>query len=559
MPYKYINLREVRTYPLSQRKNLVSISDLIHPDEITQTLDSEVLVQVAELVKKARQEGKPVIWMMGAHVIKSGLGLIIIDLIKRGFITHIAGNGAVSIHDFELALIGETSEDVATSIEDGTFGMAEETGTLIHQALREGALDRLGYGESLGRFIANQEFPHREVSVLYHAYQLKIPFTIHVTLGADIIHQHPDCNFGILGAASGHDFKVFCQSVSTLDRGVFLNFGSAVTGPEVFLKALSIARNLGYKVEGFSTANFDILPLPADYHKPASPDTPVYYYRPLKNIINRPTSLNGQGFHVQGNHQETIPTLYQHLTKQPGQHQPTPAQSVLNGKSDKLADLITSISERSMETAEIVKNLINRKPELKPAIPALCQAYFSIAHSFERGGTLFLFGNGGSMADAQHIAGELQKSFLKSRPLSEVFKQRLNSLDEGKILSTHLEAGLPACTLGLNPALNTAIDNDFGHRWLNVAQELQVLAKTGDVFLGISTSGQAKNLQFASYTAREMGCTVILLTGERASNLSQFADISIHAPGVETLLIQEAHISLYHCLCAMLESDFFAG
>lgn len=558
MPNKYVNLHEVRTYPLAQRKNLVSISDLIHPDEITQTLESEALIQVAELVKKARQDGKLVIWMMGAHVIKSGLGLIIIDLMKRGFITHIAGNGAVGIHDFELALIGETSEDVATSIEDGTFGMAEETGALTHQALREGALDRLGYGESLGRFIANQEFPHREVSVLYHAYQLKIPFTIHVTLGADIIHQHPNCDFGILGAASGHDFKVFCHSVSTLDRGVFLNFGSAVTGPEVFLKALSIARNLGHKVEGFSTANFDILPLPADYHKPASPDTAVYYYRPLKNIINRPTSLHGQGYHVQGNHRVTIPTLYQHLVQQPGQHQPTP-QSVLHDKSDKLTDLITTISERSMETAEIVKNLINRKPELKPAIPALCQAYFSIAHSFERGGTLFLFGNGGSMADAQHIAGELQKSFLKSRLMSEVVKQRLNSLDNGKILSAHLEAGLPACTLGLNPALNTAIDNDFGYRWLNVAQELQVLAKTGDVFLGISTSGRAKNLRYASYTARAIGCGVILLTGEKTSSLSQFADIAIHAPGVETHLIQEAHISLYHCLCAMLESDFFGG
>lgn len=558
MPHKYINLREVRTYPISKRKNLVTLSDLIPPDATTKSFESEALVQVAELIIKARQESKPIIWMMGAHVIKNGLGLILIDLMQRGFITHIAGNGAVGIHDFELALIGETSEDVATSIEDGTFGMAEETGALIHRALREGVLDRRGYGEALGKFIANQEFPHREFSVLYQAYELNIPLTIHVTLGADIIHQHPDCDFGILGAASGHDFRVFCHSVSKLDHGVFLNFGSAVTGPEVFLKALSIARNLGYKVEGFTTANFDIHPLPTDYHKPASPDTPVYYYRPLKNIINRPTSLDGQGFHVQGDHRVTIPSLHHHLVHHQIDHHQTVSRGDLKDKADELPELLAIISKRSNGSVELIKTLVDRKPELKHAIPALIKAYISIAQSFERGGTLFVFGNGGSMADAQHIAGELQKSFLKSRPLGDVFKRRLDSYDSEKILSTNLESGLPAYTLGLNPTLNTAIDNDFGQRWLNVAQELQNFAKIGDVFFGISTSGRAKNLHYASYTARAMGCTVILLTGEKATSLSQFADIAIHTPGEETHLIQEMHIAIYHCLCAMLESDFFS-
>jgi phosphoheptose isomerase len=557
MPQKYINLREVQTYPLSERKNLVKLNDLILPGQIANPYESHELSQVANYIIKARQESNPVIWMMGAHVIKSGLGLIMIDLMKRGFITHIAGNGAVGIHDFELALIGETSEDVATSIEDGTFGMAEETGALIHQALRSGSMDRLGYGESLGRFITNHEFPHREVSVLYQAYQLNIPFTIHVTLGADIIHQHPDCDFGILGAASGHDFKIFCHSVSKLDHGVFLNFGSAVTGPEVFLKALSIARNLGHKVEGFTTANFDILPLPADYHNPTSPDSPVYYYRPLKNIINRPTSLNGQGFHVQGDHRLTIPTLHHHITVQTNASERSTAQTKQQIKPEGLSDFITLVSERSLMAAKACKNLLNRKPELSAAIPALCRAYFAIAESFERGGTLFLCGNGGSMADAQHIAGELQKSFLLKRPLNKASAHRLNGFDPDKILSKHLEAGLTAYVLGLNPALNSAIDNDFGHRWLNIAQELQAMAKTGDVFLGISTSGRAKNILYANYTARSMGCQVILLTGEQESALSNFADIAIHAPGSATHLIQEAHISLYHCLCAMLERDFF--
>lgn len=557
MPHKAIDLRSVKTYPLAHRKNLVKLDDLIAPEEITRIQSSKDLDQIVEFVTRARQAGKPVIWMMGAHVIKAGLGLVMIDLIQRNLITHIAGNGAVGIHDFELAMIGETSEDVATSIEDGSFGMAEETGALIHQALREGALDGLGFGEAIGQFITRQNFPHREFSVLYHAYQLKIPFTIHVTIGADIIHQHPDCNFGIVGALSGLDFRIFCQSVANLTNGVFLNFGSAVTGPEVFLKALSISRNLGHRVDGLTTANFDLLRLPDDYHKPASPDKSEYYYRPLKNIINRPTSLSGQGFHIQGDHRATIPALHQLLIQKTVQAEKITFPRSQPEKFDVLSSLLAQISDRTSQAAETVKNLIAHKPELKPAMLALCQAYLIIASSIERGGTLFLSGNGGSMADAQHIAGELQKSFMKKRSLSEGFKSRLDALETESILSTHLEAGFPAHTLGLNPALNSAIDNDFKHRWLNIAQELQVFAKTGDVFWGISTSGKAKNLLYASFTARAKGCNVILLTGGQTGDLSKFADISIHAPATKTHLVQEAHISLYHCLCAMLEQDFF--
>lgn len=556
MPHKSINLHEVTTYPISQRKNLVTLADLIQPGQVLSAFNSDALIQVAKYIVKARQEGQPVIWMMGAHVIKAGLGLIMSDLMKKGLITHIAGNGAVAIHDFELALIGETSEDVATSIEDGTFGMAEETGAFIHQAIREGVLDGLGYGGSLGRFIAQHEFPHREVSVLYHAEQLNIPFTIHVTLGADIIHQHPQCDFGILGAASGLDFKIFCQSVASLDAGVFLNFGSAVTGPEVFLKALSIARNLGHQVQGFTTANFDLQPLPSDYHAPVGPDKPEYYYRPLKNIINRPTSLSGQGYHIQGDHRETIPTLYQLLTEKPVSTKQN-SGAIIEEPADDLKAALSLVAERCKAASAVVNNLATRKPELIPALPALCQAYLAIAHAFERGGRLFLYGNGGSMADAQHIVGELQKSFSEKRPLTEGFKHRLDKYDSDRILSTHLESGLPALALGLNPALNSAIDNDFGTRWLNIAQELQTLAKAGDVFFGISTSGKAKNIQFASYSARALACIVVLLTGKQPSPLANFADVTIHAPGTRTDLVQEAHISLYHCLCEMLELDFF--
>jgi hypothetical protein len=314
-----LDFSQVHTYPLAERRNLVHLAGLIAPEDPVPSYDRPELEQIAARVIAARRAGSPVIWMMGAHVIKSGLSLLLIDMLRRGIITHIAGNGATSIHDFELALIGATSEDVATGIEDGTFGMAEETGALMNRAIRDGARDGLGYGAAIGRFINDNPnlFPHREVSVLYNAYTLGVPATIHVTIGTDIIHQHPTADFGAIGAASGLDFRLFVGSVSKLEGGVFLNCGSAVTGPEVFLKALTIARNLGYKVAHITTANFDLRPL-VDYHKPVSAEEPDYYYRPRKNIINRPTSLGGQGYHVTGDHRVTIPNFYHRVVEELG-------------------------------------------------------------------------------------------------------------------------------------------------------------------------------------------------------------------------------------------------
>jgi D-sedoheptulose 7-phosphate isomerase len=267
--------------------------------------------------------------------------------------------------------------------------------------------------------------------------------------------------------------------------------------------------------------------------------------------------LSGQGYHIQGDHRVTIPNLHNRIAAE------IPRGEVENKLMDTFAptfDLyyqLERVAARCPSAAEAVKNLILRKPELDLALTAVCQTYLIIAQSFDRGGRLFIYGNGGSMADAQHIVGELQKSFAKKRPLTEVIKERLNQYEPEKLLSTHLEAGLPAFVLGMNPALNSAIDNDFNVRWLNVAQEFQVLAKTGDVFFGISTSGKAQNIKFAGFTARALGCPVILLTGEGESEFAAFADVTIHAPGTKTDLIQESHISLYHCLCDMLERDFF--
>lgn len=310
-----LDFSRIKTYPLAQRRNLVHFDDLVHPGDPLQPLESPELEAVASSILSARRAGRAVVWMMGAHVIKCGLSPLIVDLLQRGIITHVAGNGAVAIHDLELCLIGATSEDVPTGIEDGSFGMAEETGALTHQAVKEGLAGGLGYGAALGKLIADNpaRFPFREAGVLYHAYRLGIPATIHITIGADIVHQHPAADFAALGEASGRDFRLFCQSVSELEGGVYLNFGSAVTGAEVFLKAITIVRNLGVPVFHLTTANFDLRPLP-DYRAPLGSEQVDYYYRPRKNIINRPTMRGGQGFHIAADHRLTIPHLHARLS-----------------------------------------------------------------------------------------------------------------------------------------------------------------------------------------------------------------------------------------------------
>jgi hypothetical protein len=314
MPYPTLELNEIQTYPIAERRNLVTREDLVWPHDPSPPFEHPELAQVALKIAEARNQDRPVLCMFGAHVIKSGLGPLLIAMMRKGWLTHLATNGAGSIHDTELALIGETSEDVADSIETGLFGMADETSTLINGAVQAGRQDGLGYGEAVGRMIAQDDrFQHRDISVFGQAYQMRVPMTVHICIGTDIIHQHPSVDFAALGWASGRDFKVYCKTVSELEGGVFLNFGSAVLGPEVFLKALSIARNLGYTVSHITTANFDLLPLKGDYHAPLGYDNPEYYYRPRKNIVNRPTSMGGQGYHITGDHRETLPNLYQRV------------------------------------------------------------------------------------------------------------------------------------------------------------------------------------------------------------------------------------------------------
>lgn len=552
--YKRINLAAVRTCPLEKRHNLVTQADLVKPDDAAPPFDNPELDEIADRIVEARRAERPVIWMMGAHVIKCGLGPLVNDLLRRGVITHVATNGAGSIHDFELALIGETAESVAVGIEDGSFGMSEETGSLIHRALRSGVRDGLGYGESLGRFIAEGDFPYCEQSVLYNAYRLGVPMTVHVTLGADIIHQHPDCDFGALGQASGDDFRIYCASVAELEGGVFLNFGSAVTGPEVFLKALSIVRNLGCGARIFTAANFDLIPL-GDYRSPVGKDRPDYYYRPRKNIINRPTSTGGRGYHIEGDHVVTIPNLHHRVCEALGESlaREAPASS---GRID-LPYVIELIKERCPEAATALRALVERRPELKESAIPLGQAYLTITQSLERGGTLFLCGNGGSMADALHISGELLKSYLRPRPLAEHQRRRLRGQPDGDLLAAHLQGGLRAIVLGANPSLASAVDNDFASRHMGPAQQLHAIARPGDVLLGISTSGEARSVNLAASAARAKGLTVIALTGGEGGTLGSEADIAIRAPSQRVDRVQEEHIALYHCLCEMLEVDFW--
>ena len=335
-------------------------------------------------------------------------------------------------------------------------------------------------------------------------------------------------------------FALFTAALGDLDGGVFLNFGSAVTGPEVFLKALTIVRNLGYTVERIITANFDLLPL-GDYRGPVSTDEPLYYYRPRKNIINRPTSLGGRGYHITGDHRVTIPNLH---------HPVVAALDTVSGEH-------VHVSAVTARAHPVLQGLARRQPELTAVVGDLARAYNELARCFLSGGTLFLCGNGGSMADALHISGELLKSYARRRVLPDRLRARLEGQPDGAALARSLEPGLRAVVLGANPSLASAVANDMPDRDMNLAQELLALARPGDVLLGISTSGNARNVAYAAQTARALGLKVIALTGESGGRLAGLSDVAIRAPAQRTDRVQEWHVQCYHALCEMLETEFF--
>ena len=292
----------LNTYSVYDRHSKVSVKDfagILKPDMRVKDLLAALPTQLAggefpELIKRvasARRNKRPVMLGMGAHVIKVGLNPILIELMKRGIITSIALNGAGIIHDAEIAMVGRTSEEVADVLGRGAFGAAGETGEILNRAINEGATQDMGMGEAVGRTLLAHDFPHNDQSLLAQACRLGVPVTVHVAIGTDIIHIHPDADGAAIGKTSYHDFRLFCRRVSDLDGGAYLNVGSAVLLPEVFLKALTVVRNLGFTVKEITTANFDF----------------IRHYRPATNVVHRPTLEGGRGFNFTGHHELMIP------------------------------------------------------------------------------------------------------------------------------------------------------------------------------------------------------------------------------------------------------------
>jgi len=309
-----LGLEDVSTYPLASRPSKVSLDDFASPvqedsslKDFLRSLPNILAVQnlreLAARMRRARELQKPIIWGIGGHVVKTGLAPLIIDLMKRGFVTAVAGNGSVLVHDAEIAMVGSTSEDVDATLGEGAFGGAEETGKLLNQAAQEGAQEGIGLGEATGRALLALNPKYANYSLLCAAYQARVPFTSHLTIGGDIGHFHPQADGAALGATTHTDFRLLAELVRRMDGGgVYLNIGSAVTLPEVFLKAVTLVRNLGNQLTDITTANFDF----------------IQSYRPLTNVVRRPTANGaGQGYSITGHHELTIPLLAAELICDP--------------------------------------------------------------------------------------------------------------------------------------------------------------------------------------------------------------------------------------------------
>jgi len=297
--------------PLSDRRHLIDAGQMMAL-EYDKTAHRHLLA-VGERIRRARAAGASVILMMGAHVIRSFVQRFLIDLMERGYISCIAMNGAGIIHDYEFALVGATTESVADYIRTGKFGLWKETGR-INDIVSSAAAEDRGLGEAVGRFILEGDFPFRDISLLAAGCRLGIPVTVHVGIGCDIVHQHPNCDGAAYGKTSYTDFLKFAAVVEGLENGVVMNFGSAVTAPEVYLKALAMARNAaggeGREIRHFTTLVCDLVPLPEDFRVEPEKSEPGYYFRPWKTMLVRTVSDGGESFYVRGMHRETIPQLW---------------------------------------------------------------------------------------------------------------------------------------------------------------------------------------------------------------------------------------------------------
>jgi hypothetical protein len=313
MPYPAFDRSRVRVQPLARRQHDLDLSVMLPLDAPLPEFGDLAVPLLGRRLVEARQRGSARLLLMGAHVLRAGVQRYLIDLMERGLLTHLAMNGAGPIHDWEFALIGATTESVARYIRTGEFGLWQETGRM-NDVIREGARAGLGLGEALGRAILDGPFPHKGVSVLAAGARLGVPVTVHIGIGYDILHEHPNCDGAALGQTSYQDFLVFAESVTRLEGGVLLNFGSAVMGPEVYLKALAMARNVAHQegrtISRFTTGVFDLVPLEGDTRQQAPKSDPRYYYRPWKTILVRTVADGGESFYVQGDHRVTVPHLH---------------------------------------------------------------------------------------------------------------------------------------------------------------------------------------------------------------------------------------------------------
>ena len=303
---KPLALDKVKTYPLASRPSKVKLEDFAKPldsnssldgflDSLPNVLAGQNLRELSARIQRARELRKPIIWGIGGHVIKTGLAPVIIDLMKLGYVSAIAANGSVLVHDAEIAMVGSTSEDVDATLSEGVFGGAEDTGQLLNGAARDGARDQLGLGEAVGRALLARNPKHRDYSLLCALYEARIPFTAHITIGGDIAHFHPSFDGAALGATTHTDFRLLAELVRQMNGGgVYLNVGSAVVLPEVFLKCVTLVRNLNHPLNDLTTANFDF----------------IQSYRPLTNVVRRPTEDGAsRGYSITGHHELTIPLL----------------------------------------------------------------------------------------------------------------------------------------------------------------------------------------------------------------------------------------------------------
>ena len=348
MPYPQFDRSQLQIKPLAERQHDMTLGDVLALDADLPALDDPDLDTVAARVRTARENGRAVVMLMGAHVIKQGLSRFVIKLLEEGWVTHIGGNGACAIHDYELALIGATTESVARYIREGQFGLWAETGG-YNEAAQLAAAQGIGFGEALGKMIEEGGLPHRDVSIFAGAYRAGVPATVHVGIGYDILAEHPNFDGAAFGQASYRDFLIFTKSLEDLEGGVLLCYGSAVMGPEVYLKALSMVRNVAGQAAGssaaggasapqtgrgsgpeagrgsspeagggirhFTSAVFDLVRLEGDLNAEAPKDSPEYYYRPFKTILVRTVADGGRSYYIRGDHLATLPALHRLLSQ----------------------------------------------------------------------------------------------------------------------------------------------------------------------------------------------------------------------------------------------------